>query len=247
MDIPRARSALGGTLSAVEMERLAAVHVRSPEIRSEAMAVAGAWAAGPGYYPEDVDVLFHDGDLRIDGDLRTGVEPRRIGMLVVHGDLIVGGLLEDSLDPESLIVVTGDLRAGNLITEGWLEVQGDVVIDGCVLFEDNECSAHVLGDLTAGLIFTKYHHVEVGGRVIAPLIAGDHRRIESPHDFAFVDDTHPSLVPLLVPQVLSIDGDGTGEYGEDWFLDYVDSRAMADLVRAGRSPLRAGGPGGLAG
>jgi hypothetical protein len=37
-------------------------------------------------------------------------------MLVVHGDLVVSGLLADCLDPESLIVVTGDLRAGNLIT-----------------------------------------------------------------------------------------------------------------------------------
>ncbi|WP_406500072.1 hypothetical protein OG936_36710 [Streptomyces sp. NBC_00846] len=241
MDIPRARSALRDTLSAVEMEQLVTAHVRSPDVRRQAMVVARDWAAGPGYHPQDVDVLFHDGDLEIGGDFHTGIEPWT-QMLVVHGDLAVSGLLEDCLDPESLIVVTGDLRAGNLITEGWLEVQGNVTIDGCVLFEDNDCSARIVGNLTAGLIFTKYHHVEVGGQVTAPLIAGDYRRIESPHNFSFVEETDPSLVPLLVPEVLSIEGDASGEFDEDWSLDYVDSRAMADLIRAGKSPLRAGAP-----
>lgn len=241
MDIPHARSALRDTLSAVEMEQLVAAHVRSPDVRGQAMEVARSWAAGPQYHPQDADVLFHDGDLEIGGDFRTGIEPWT-QMLVVHGDLVVGGLLEDCLDPESLIVVTGDLRAGNLITEGWLEVQGGVTVDGCVLFEDNDCIAHIVGDLTAGLIFTQYHHVEVGGQVTAPLIAGDDRRIWSPHRFAFVKQTDPSLVPLLVPEVLSIGGDASGEFGEDWCLDYVDSRAMADLIRAGKSPLRAGAP-----
>ncbi|MEU5401107.1 hypothetical protein ABZ348_17660 [Streptomyces sp. NPDC005963] len=75
---------------------------------------------------------------------------------------------------------------------------------------------------------------------IAPLIAGDHRRIESPHGFSFVEETDPCLVPLLVPDVLSIEGDASGEFGRDWSLDHVDSRAMADLIRAGKSPLRAG-------
>ncbi|MEO3973163.1 hypothetical protein AAFN69_04725 [Streptomyces sp. CAU 1734] len=204
--------------------------------------MADAWKAGLRDPHHGVDVLFHDGNLEISGDLRTGVEPWT-GMLLVHGNLAVQGLLEDCLDPESLIVVSGDLRAGNLITEGWLEVRGNVTVDGCALFTDNECSAHVAGDLTAGLIFTKYHHVEVGGRVLAPLIAGDHRRIESPCGFTFVAETDPSLVKLLVPEVLAIEGDASGESGGDWGLDHVDSRAMADLIRAGKSPLRADAPG----
>ena len=78
---------------------------------------------------------------------------------------------------------------------------------------------------------------EARSRVVAPLIAGDRRRIGSPHDYAFVEDTDARLASLLVPEILVIEGDRDREPGEDWFLDYVDSRAPAGLLRDGRSPL----------
>lgn len=235
MDVPAARSAGRQTLAVAEIESLAG-YARGASARREVGRIARNRAAGPEYYDDRVDVLFHDGDLEIRGDFRTGVEPWA-EMLVVHGDLAVHGLFEDCLDPESVVVVTGDLRAGNVITKGWLEVGGDLAVAGHVLFDDNDCSAEIFGDITAGFVFTKYHHVEAHGRVVAPLIAGDWRRIQSPHDYAFVEETDARLVSMLVPEVLVVEGDPGGEPGEDWDLDYVDSRAMADLLRTGRSPL----------
>ena len=236
MDVPQARSVRRHTLSVAEIEKIAAEHARGVDARRQVKEITQRWAAGPEQMPDRVDVLYHEGDLEIDGDFRTGVE-LALALLVVHGDLVVNGLFEDCLDQESVVVVTGDLRARNLISEGWLEVHGDVRVEGCAVFDHNYCTAEIFGGLSAGFIFTRYHHVEVHGQVIASLVAGDAGHIESPHDFAFVEDHDPRLAELLVPKVVLIDGDVAGEHGEDWEF-HLDLGAMTDLVRAGRSPLR---------
>lgn len=60
------------------------------------------------------DVWFVDGDLHIPGDLNLAQE--RVYLLVVLGDLVVGGTYGDSDDPESFLLVTGNMRARDIVT-----------------------------------------------------------------------------------------------------------------------------------
>jgi hypothetical protein len=237
MDVPDARSVVRGTLGLGEIGSLAGF-TRGSQARREVERVARHWDPEADW----IDVLFHEGDLVMDHDYVTDRQPWT-AMLVVHGNLVVRGVFEDSADPESVVVVTGDLRAGSVITRGWLEVGGSLAVDGGVLFEDNECSecsAEIFGDLSAGSVFTKYHHVDVHGRVVAPLIVGGSPTIQSPWHYDFIEETDFGLVSRLTPEVLVIEGDLDGEPDEDWGPDHVDPHAVADLLRAGRSPLLRG-------
>ena len=237
MDIARARSLRRGTLSLDEVDHIAEQQVRGEQARLQISRLAQMWRTDPESHT--TDLLIHDGDLEIDGDYITDLE-QWTELLIVSGDLTVSGRYEDSRDPESVVIVTGNLRAGNLITAGWLEVHGNVEVNQCALFDDNDCCAEVFGDLTAGaLIFTDYHHVQAHGRVTAPVVISDFRRIESPHDIEFIEVTDARLADLLVPEVLAVEGDTDGEYGTDWGIDHVKSRTMIDLIRAGRSPILA--------
>lgn len=184
------------------------------------------------------DLRVHDGDLVIDGDLRLGAD--HIGTLIVRGNLTVRGLFATSLDPNCVAVVTGDLHAQRLISDGFLEVQGSVVVEREALWLDNDGCAEILGDLRAGFLYTKYHAVNVHGRVDAPLVLGDDRRFTSPHPYAFVnetDDAHKTLLRDRLPaDVLAIEGDPDDP--DDWNIDYLKSDVLRRIVLAGKPVLR---------
>ena len=68
------------------------------------------------------DIWLADGDLHVPGDLDLTRE--RAYLLIVLGDLVVDGAYGDSDDPESFLLVTGSMRARDVVTAGWLEVHG---------------------------------------------------------------------------------------------------------------------------
>jgi hypothetical protein len=206
--------------------------VRRGAERLIAQAVAGDSLAS--------DLLLHDGDLVLQ-ELRTGAEPF-VGLLVVRGDLIVEGLYQDCLDPESTVIVTGDLRAQRLVSEGLLEVHGSVVVEREALWMDNDGCAEIFVDLSAAFTYTKYHSVKVHGRVVSPLVLGDDRHIDASQAYAFVKETGPShksaLRAVLPEAALSLEGDP--EDGEDeWCIDYVKCDVLQKLVVNGSPVLRA--------
>jgi hypothetical protein len=82
----------------------------------------------------------HDGTLVLP-ELRIDVRPF-LGLLGVRGDLVVEGLFEDSLEPDSVVIVTGDLRAERLISESCLKVHDD---DWCIDYIEDD----VLRELVA--------------------------------------------------------------------------------------------------
>lgn len=182
------------------------------------------------------DLVLSEGDLRLD-DLHTGRKPF-IGLLIVEGDLVIEGLFRDCLDPESIIIVTGDLRADRLISEGQLEVHGSVIVEREALWRDNDGCAEIFGDLRAGkLLYTKYHAVKIHGKVVAPMILGDDNRFESKSKFEFIDETDDDnkemLLRALPKEALSIEGDPKGD-PDDWCIDYIKDDVLAKLVAAGK-------------
>jgi hypothetical protein len=197
---------------------------------------------GPGHFDPSTDVLVHEGDLVLAGDLVTAKKPW-IRLLVVLGDLRVRGLFEDSLDPESIVVVAGSLHAGDLISEGFLEVHGDVIADRSALFFDNDGCAEIMGDLRAPFVYTKYHAVNVHGVVKAALATGDAPHIRARTRYPFLEETmlrvRDTLSPALL-RILSEDAfdEDESEPGDPW-IDAIGSEKLAAFVRRGGNPLRA--------
>ncbi|MFH8520651.1 hypothetical protein ACH4CE_37590 [Streptomyces gelaticus] len=115
------------------------------------------------------DIWFVDDDLHIPGDLDLTDES--VYLLVVLGDLVVDGAYGDSDDPESFLLVTGNMRARDVVTGGWLEVHGDLRTDR-LIGDYNDCSAYIGGDIHARLFYGEEHHFTIGGALIANAVIG---------------------------------------------------------------------------
>lgn len=172
------------------------------------------------------EFVLHDGDLSLD-------ELRVRGLLVVRGNLTINGLFRGTLEPESAVIVTGDLRAHRLVSEGFLEVLGSVIVEREALWRDSGFT-DIHGDLRAALLYTSYHPVRAGGRVIAPLIFGDSNRFESASKFAFVNETAAELAAVLPKAALSLEGDPNGS----WWIDHVFDEKLVKLVEDGEPVLQ---------
>ncbi|MCX4850253.1 hypothetical protein [Streptomyces sp. NBC_00893] len=115
------------------------------------------------------DIWFIDGDLHISGDLDLADES--VYLFVVLGDLVVDGAYGDSDDPECFLLVTGNMRARDVVTGGWLEVHGDLRTDR-LIGDYNDCSAYIGGDVHARLFYGEEHHFTIGGALIANAVIG---------------------------------------------------------------------------
>lgn len=87
-------------------------------------------------------------------------------LLVVKGNLTVRGLYRDACnDAPDLVLVTGDLRAEDVITASHLEVGGNLVVANVIVADLNDGAARIGGDLTARLFAPADHCFEVAGSV----------------------------------------------------------------------------------
>ncbi|GAA3228278.1 hypothetical protein [Actinocorallia longicatena] len=176
------------------------------------------------------DVLFADGGLDVPGDLDLTGEG--VHLLVVRGDLTVGGCYGDGDDPESFLLVTGDMRAKDVVTAGWLEVHGDLRT-GRLIGDYNDCSALVGGDVHATLFYGEEHWFDIGGRVHADVVVGRPRMPSGAPRGIELDDVrlleHFDRDLLRVHE--STGDDGATELEVDGFADF---HALKRLVRAGK-------------
>lgn len=163
--IPGARSYLGGDLTKDEIVAMAKLFGH-PRVRAAAIEEAEEiedYAA---------DAILYEGDLTIDGDFDTG-DTGSSGeaegtLLVVKGNLTVCGLYRDACnDAPDLVLVTGDLRAEDVITASHLEVRGNVVVANVVVGDFNDGAARIGGDLSARLFAPTDHHFDVAGSIRA--------------------------------------------------------------------------------
>ncbi|TQF10372.1 hypothetical protein FJV41_39730 [Myxococcus llanfairpwllgwyngyllgogerychwyrndrobwllllantysiliogogogochensis] len=241
--LPKAQRFSAGTLTEESALALLKKHARGKFAKSSTLRSAKRFIEQrAGGDRADSDILHHVGNLTLE-ELVTGRRPR-IGLLIVEGDLTVKGRYEDSLDPESVVIVTGSLRARDVITTGFLEVHGDLVASQSILFLDNDACCEVFGDVSAPFVYTNYHAVKVHGGVKARLVTGDAKHIRSAQKHAFIEETDPRVREVLSPKLLKVFADEVfeDEEGEEadpeapW-IDAIDAEKLAAFIRRGQPAL----------
>ncbi|MFO0672646.1 MAG: hypothetical protein U0235_24040 [Polyangiaceae bacterium] len=119
----------------------------------------------------DGDFLVHDGPLTISGDL--SVSELGAVVLIVKGNLTVTGCYSDTDDPQTITRVDGELRAGAIVTAGFLEVRGDVICEGPFFGDYNDCNCLVTGSVRCDLFYPEEHFFEVRGDLVARAALGN--------------------------------------------------------------------------
>ncbi|MFI8438278.1 hypothetical protein ACIGJO_31960 [Streptomyces sp. NPDC079020] len=181
------------------------------------------------------DVWLVDGDLHIRGDLDLIDES--VYLLVVLGDLVVDGAYGDYDYPESFLLVTGNMRARDVVTGGWLEVHGDLSTDRLIGDDYNDCGADIGGDVHAQLFYSEHHHFAIGGALIANAVIGE-PSLEIATRPAVIDVNDPRMLEHFDRDLLNAyddeDDDGNDITCVDGFDDF---RELKRRVNAGL-PLR---------
>lgn len=181
------------------------------------------------------DIWLVDDDLHIPGDLDLAHE--RAYLLVVLGDLVVDGAYGDSDDPESFLLVTGNMRARDVVTAGWLEVHGDLSTDR-LIGDYNDCSAYIGGDVHARLFYGEEHHFTIGGGLIANAVVG-RPRLEIATPPAVIDMDDLRILEHFDRDLLAVYDDEDDDGNEITYVDgFRDFRELKRRVNAGL-PLRA--------
>lgn len=160
----------------------------------------------------DIDperIAIYDGDLHLDC---FDTFDEHLSILVVDGDLTVDGYFGDSEYPESFILVTGALRARDLLVSGWLEVLGPTTITRALFGSGNHCLTWFGGDVSCDLFYPENHAFEFAGGFTPRGLFGQRADRSSP---AFLTGTriHDWLAPALV-RTYDDEGPELVDYGE---------------------------------
>lgn len=176
------------------------------------------------------DIFVASGDLEVAGDLDMMKE--EAGVLVVDGSLTVQGAYSDYDDPETFLLVTGDMSARDVQTAGWLEVHGNLTV-GSLIGDYNDCGAWIGGDVRARLFYGEEHHFTIGGRLMAGAVIGRPRLdIAVMPPVIELDDV--LLLHHLDPELVDTEEDDDGNIIA---VGGIDFRAIKQRVAAG-IPLR---------
>ncbi|MFF1651647.1 hypothetical protein [Streptomyces sp. NPDC058240] len=180
------------------------------------------------------DVWLVDGDLHIRGDLDLTDES--VYLLVVLGDLVVDGAYGDYDYPESFLLVTGNMRARDVVTGGWLEVHGDLSTDR-LIGDYNDCGAHIGGDVHAQLFYSEHHHFTIGGALIANAVIGE-PSLEIATRPAVIDIDDPRMLEHFDRDLLRVFDDHDENDNAITYVDgFDDFHELKRRVNAGL-PLR---------
>jgi hypothetical protein len=217
------RSFKRGTLSSDEIAALASL-----ARRKHTPGMIKATAAGVANWYTDAFVC--DGDLHLDS-FHSGL--LKVALLVVKGDLIVDGHYQDSDDPECLVLVTGDLKAKSLITAGWLEVHGDLLVEDALIGDYNDCSAEIFGDVRARFFYPEEHFFTVHGSLDATHNFGKYR-VEASNKAEALDICDERVLSVLDNSLFFVERDE----GEIIDLGLEDFGELKRRVREGESIYR---------
>ncbi len=180
------------------------------------------------------DLYIADGDLHIPGDLDLTKE--NIFLLIVLGDLVVDGTYSDADDPESLLLVTGNMRSRDVVTAGWLEIHGNLTTDQ-LIGDYNDCGAHIGGDVHTRLFYTETHHFTIGGTLTAEAVIGQ-PRLDIATPPPVIDIDNPRMLDYFDRDLLRVFDDEDENGNAVTYIDgFDDFSALRRRVFAGL-PLR---------
>ncbi|WP_158578819.1 leucine-rich repeat domain-containing protein [Spongiactinospora rosea] len=176
-------------------------------------------------FTDEQEIRLYEGDLRVAGDLEPDSDGDWVLFnMIVDGDLVVDGtLMWSDWSCGNFVLVTGDLRARNVVLLGCpdVAVRGDLVVSGGVVGKDGDNG----GVLTVGgrtqaqmIINTTYFNMSFGTQPEAVLI-GDPYSTSCPVDF-----TSRELKAILRPKLLKDDS--------------MDTWKVVEALSAGRPVLR---------
>jgi hypothetical protein len=177
------------------------------------------------------DAYLSDGDLHLDSFHSSLL---KVALLIVKGDLIVDGHYQDSDDPECLVIVTGDLKAGSMITAGWLEVHGNLVVEDALVGDYNDCSAEIFGDVRSRFLYPEEHFFKVHGSLRSQYALGNKYRLESSNPVELIDMSDERVLSILDNDLFFVEQDGD----EIIDLGLEDFGELKRRIRAGESIYR---------
>lgn len=176
--------------------------------------------------------LVHDaitvlrGHVRVGADLSldidTGDDDETDGT-IVDGDLdVAGSVINRDGELGAFLLVTGNLRAKNVVAGGaHIVVLGDLIVEDVIFGHSEHGTIYVAGATRAKAIISEKHVFTLRGRVEGITVSG-HGRITD-------DDHFRSYDPVLVRNVLA----GDEEVGA-----HPDPDLTTDAILAGRPVLR---------
>lgn len=189
----------------------------------------------------NIDVVYHDGDLHVT-NLRCLAE-LEIGVLVVNGNLTVDGGVSLVDDVMQLLFVTGNLKASNISTSGFLWVYGNVNVENCLFGDYNHGSAVIEGNLNAKFFYPEEYYFEVNGDAKFTYAFGNSWRLNqdaTPEAFNWNGRKISEFVPFLhenIQKVTNFEADPTFlanncEDGE--LFEYINRYDLIEYIIAGK-------------
>lgn len=179
------------------------------------------------------DVRLVEGDLDVDGQL--DLFEQELAVLVVTGRLVVRGHYGDRDDRESGTFVLGSMQADSVITAGWLNVAGSLLVRGGLIGDYNDCSATIGGQATARFLHTEEHWFSFGGDVHVDAVLGPARG-EWPASTTLQELPASRYPEVLVPEVFYLDG-AKGEPFDRTALSEEEIDDLDDLLLLDRREL----------
>ena len=125
------------------------------------------------YYLRGDPVLVHDGDLELDS-LFLPLAQEGPFNLFVRGNLTLHGDYADADDPQTCLIVTGNMTARVVCTNGRLEVHGDLTAKA-VIGDYNDHMCQVGGVLRCRIFEPDEHFFEAGSAEIERAMGNKYR------------------------------------------------------------------------
>ena len=170
---------------------------------------------------EDCEVDWYEGDLRVE---RFIAGPH---LVVVNGDLIADGLVEDGHETDApFLAVMGAFEAEHFCTCGLTIIGTNALIRGLLYANSlNDFSLEVGGDLTSKALIEGGHFCKIGGRINCQFTVRTQNQIVSEADKDF--EPSDALGAVLSSELI----DASGK------IPLVKERALIARLSAGETPF----------
>ncbi|MBW1298473.1 hypothetical protein [Aquimarina litoralis] len=181
-------------------------------------------------------ILYHKGDFSVQGNLdlfRSGISG-----LIVEGNLVVNGKVITYDDPETFLLVTGNLTINSLKNSGMLEVGGDLNANEFIIGDYNHGFVSVHRNAKTPFFYPEEHFFTIHGSIDFNYALGNSYRLnnnQNPEVFKIykmkLDDAlalfHEDVLQLIDPDFFDYKNEGQVQDVEELF-DFLN---MDDIIK----------------